>query len=318
MSSAILSFRSTTKIYRHGLVEVPAVRGVDLDLAPGTITAVMGPSGSGKSTLLHLAAGMVIASSGQVLVDGDDVGRRSPADLAHLRRTDVGVVFQQYNLLPTLTALENVTLPLELDGMGLRQARAIAEAALERVGIEPPLDRYPDDLSGGQQQRVAIARAVAVPRKLVLADEPTGALDTQTGDRVMDLFTTLAEGGAAVLVVTHEPRVAGFADRVVTLRDGQVVSDTATRSPRPPSDQARRPDRDPWAPQHDGPTDGTGAGGLAGRPGTDQAEPERPDGTHPTGGHDTDDHGQTGGPHHADDGDRFGDPDHTDTSTVAS
>ena len=266
MTTTSLSFRSATKIYRHGLVEVPAVRGVDLDLRPGTITAVMGPSGSGKSTLLHLAAGMVIATSGQVLVNGVDVGRRSPADLARLRRTDVGVVFQQYNLLPTLTALENVTLPLELDGLGLRPARAIAEAALERVGIEPPFDRYPDDLSGGQQQRVAIARAVAVPRKLVLADEPTGALDTQTGDRVMELFTTLAEAGAAVLVVTHEPRVAGFADRVVTLRDGQVVSDTASRPPRPPSASpgTTRPgtpapgpaERDPWAVPGNGPDRG--------------------------------------------------------------
>ncbi|MBK6855319.1 MAG: ABC transporter ATP-binding protein [Microthrixaceae bacterium] len=233
MTTPTLSFRATTKTYHHGIVEVPAVRDVDLDLMPGSVTAIMGPSGSGKSTLLHLAAGMVIATAGHVLVNGDDVGRRSPADLARLRRTDVGVVFQQYNLLPTLTALENVTLPLELDGMSLRQARGIAETALERVGIDPPLDRYPDDLSGGQQQRVAIARAVAVPRRLVLADEPTGALDTQTGDRIMELFCTLAEEGAAVLVVTHEPRVAGYADRVVTLRDGRVVSDTASRPSRP-------------------------------------------------------------------------------------
>jgi putative ABC transport system ATP-binding protein len=233
MTTPTLSFRATTKTYHHGIVEVPAVRDVDLDLMPGSVTAIMGPSGSGKSTLLHLAAGMVIATAGHVLVNGDDVGRRSPADLARLRRTDVGVVFQQYNLLPTLTALENVTLPLELDGMSLRQARGIAEAALERVGIDPPLDRYPDDLSGGQQQRVAIARAVAVPRRLVLADEPTGALDTQTGDRIMELFSSLAEEGAAVLVVTHEPRVAGYADRVVTLRDGRVVSDTASRPSRP-------------------------------------------------------------------------------------
>ncbi|MCB0987322.1 MAG: ABC transporter ATP-binding protein [Microthrixaceae bacterium] len=246
MTTPTLSFRGATKIFRHGIVEVPALREVDLDLMAGSITAIMGPSGSGKSTLLHLAAGMVMPTAGQVVVAGSiDVGRCNPAQLARLRRTEVGVVFQQYNLLPTLTALENVTLPLELDGMSLRQARGVAEEALERVGIERPFDRFPDDLSGGQQQRVAIARAVAVPRRLVLADEPTGALDTQTGDRIMDLFTELAEAGAAVLVVTHEPRVAGFADRVVTLRDGRVVSDTANRPSRPP---AATDPRDTWTP----------------------------------------------------------------------
>ncbi len=227
MTQPTLSFREASKTYRHGLVEVAAVRNVDLDVWPGTITAIMGPSGSGKSTLLHLAAGMVVATAGTVTVGGTELRRLSAADLARLRRTDVGVVFQQYNLLPTLTAVENVTLPLELDGLGLRPARKIAEASLERVGIDPPFDRYPDDLSGGQQQRVAIARAVAVPRKVVLADEPTGALDTRTGDMVMDLFADLAADGAAVVVVTHEPRVAAYADRVVTLRDGEKVSDTA-------------------------------------------------------------------------------------------
>lgn len=228
MTTPILEFRGASKTYRHGLVEVAAVRSIDLTIAPSSITAIMGPSGSGKSTLLHLAAGMVTASSGSVQIAGHALGSLDAAGLARLRRTDVGVVFQQYNLLPTLTAVENVTLPLELDGLSIRKARSIAEAALERVGIEPPFDRYPDDLSGGQQQRVAIARAVAVPRKVVLADEPTGALDTRTGDMIMDLFSDLAADGAAVVVVTHEPRVAAYADRVVTLRDGEKVSDTSS------------------------------------------------------------------------------------------
>jgi putative ABC transport system ATP-binding protein len=167
-------------------------------------------------------------------VAGTDLAGRSAAELAALRREAVGVVFQQYNLIPTLTAEENVTLPLELDGVRYRAAKAIAATALDAVGIDRPHDRYPDDLSGGQQQRVAIARAVAVPRRVVLADEPTGALDTATGDRIMDLFRSVADGGAAVVVVTHEPRVAAFADRVVTLRDGRRVSDTAVAVAREP------------------------------------------------------------------------------------
>lgn len=226
MTEPVLSFRGVSKTYRHGMVDVPAVSNIDLDIAAGTVTAIMGPSGSGKSTLLHLAAGMVHATDGTVRVAGSDLTGRSPGELAALRRRTVGVVFQQYNLIPSLTAIENVTLPLELDGVSARDARATAESALERVGIEGPLDRYPDDLSGGQQQRLAIARAVAVPRAVVLADEPTGALDTVTGDRIMALFVDLAGDGAAVVVVTHEPRVAGFAQRVVTLRDGKRVADT--------------------------------------------------------------------------------------------
>lgn len=260
MTNSILTFRGVSKTYRHGLVEVAAVRDVDLQVAPGTITAIMGPSGSGKSTLLHLAAGMVIATAGSVEIAGHALKDLAPAGLARLRRTDVGVVFQQYNLLPTLTAIENVTLPLELDGLGIRQARSIAEAALERVGIEPPLDRYPDDLSGGQQQRVAIARAVAVPRKVVLADEPTGALDTRTGDKVMDLFAELASDGAAVVVVTHEPRVAAYADRVVTLRDGEKVSDTSSTLGTRPSQAIGGPS--PWSAGADVPPEP----GVAGEP----------------------------------------------------
>lgn len=225
-----LWFDSVDKIYGNGMVRIPAVKDLDLRIAPGTITAITGPSGSGKSTVLHLAAGLVAPTAGRISIGGTDVTRASVAQMAALRRTSVGIVFQDYNLLPTLTALENVTLPLELEGTSLRQARDIAQDALRRVGIDGPLDRFPDDLSGGQRQRIAIARAVAVPRTLVLADEPTGALDTVTGDRVMNLLVDLAETGSAVVVVTHEPRVAAFADRVLTLRDGRKVADTGVTS----------------------------------------------------------------------------------------
>jgi putative ABC transport system ATP-binding protein len=243
VTDPVLALHQVSKAYRHGMVDVVAVRDLDLQLGAGTVTAIMGPSGSGKSTVLHLAAGMVHATGGVVRVGGTELAGRSPADLAALRRTRIGVVFQQYNLVPSLTAIENVTLPLELDGMGVREAREIARAALERVEVPAPHDRYPDDLSGGQQQRVAIARAIAVPRALVLADEPTGALDTLTGDRIMELFCALADDGAAVAVVTHEPRVASFASRVVTLRDGRRVSDTGApvaADPDLPSPPPRR------------------------------------------------------------------------------
>jgi len=226
VNEPVLQLHGATKTYRHGRVDVAALQGIDLEVDAGSLTAVMGPSGSGKSTLLHLAAGMVGATSGLVRVAGMDLAGRSPAELASLRRHTVGVVFQQYNLVPSLTALENVTLPLELEGGSRKDVHALGRAALERVGVDEPYSRYPDDLSGGQQQRVAIARAVAVPRKVILADEPTGALDTVTGDLILDLLRELADDGAAVLIVTHEPRVASYADRVVTIRDGKRAADT--------------------------------------------------------------------------------------------
>lgn len=226
-SEGALVFDHASRRFGEGTRCVTAVDDVSFAVEAGTMCALTGASGSGKSTLVHLAAAMIPTTEGAVRVAGLDVSSLSAKQGAELRRTQVGVVFQAYNLIPTLTALENVTLPMEFAGISLREARALATAALEKVGIAQPHDRFPDDLSGGEQQRVAIARAVAVPRVVLLADEPTGALDTTTSDLVMELLTSIAHDGTAVMVVTHEPRVASFADRVVNLRDGRLASDTS-------------------------------------------------------------------------------------------
>jgi putative ABC transport system ATP-binding protein len=187
---------------------VHALRGVSLRVAPGELVAVMGPSGSGKSTLLNLAGGLDAATSGWVEVAGQVLGRLTRRQLAALRRRRVGYVFQDLNLLASLTALENVALPLELDGEPVRKARAQARAALVEVDLTDLGPRFPDDMSGGQQQRVAIARALVGQRRLVLADEPTGALDSQTGEAVLALLRARVDGGAAGVLVTHEARHA--------------------------------------------------------------------------------------------------------------
>jgi putative ABC transport system ATP-binding protein len=186
----------------------------------------MGPSGSGKSTLLNLAGGLDAPTSGQVFIEGEAIGTLKRDGLARLRRRRVGFVFQDFNLIPSLTAAENVALPLELDGQRVRRARRHALAALDLVGVGELADRYPDAMSGGQQQRVAIARALVGDRKLVLADEPTGALDSHTGEDVLRVLRERCDAGAAGLLVTHEARHAAWADRVVFLRDGVVVDST--------------------------------------------------------------------------------------------
>jgi putative ABC transport system ATP-binding protein len=214
------------KHYGSGDTEVRALTDVSLTVAPGELMAVMGPSGCGKSTLLHLAGGLEDPTAGQVRVAGLDVPLMPAADRAALRRSDVGYVFQRLNLVVSLTALENVMLPLELEGVGAREARARAREALAAVGLTEQVDRFPDDFSGGQQQRIAVARAVVGRRRLILADEPTGALDTMTGDQVIELLAGLpGREGTAVLLVTHEPRYASWADRVVFLRDGRIVDE---------------------------------------------------------------------------------------------
>jgi putative ABC transport system ATP-binding protein len=220
--------RDVRRDYGSGPAQVVALDGVSIEIAPGELVAVMGPSGSGKSTLLNLAGGLDEATSGQVLVAGVDLTQLDQRGLATLRRRQVGIVFQELNLLPTLTAVENVMLPLELDGSTSRAARAVAEQALVEVGLDRKFDRYPDDLSGGEQQRVAIARALTGDRPLLLADEPTGALDTVTGEKIIELIADRTNrGNISALVVTHEPRVASFADRVIWLRDGKVVDDVS-------------------------------------------------------------------------------------------
>jgi putative ABC transport system ATP-binding protein len=220
----ILEFHDIVKSYGSGALEVRALTDVSLTIAPGEFVAVRGPSGCGKSTLLHLAGGLEDPSAGRVVFDGHDLHTLDATARAELRRRDVGYVFQRLNLVPALTAVENVMLPLELDGVRGRAARIQAIDALGSVGLDHHLDRYPDDFSGGQQQRIAIARAIVGSRRLVLADEPTGSLDTCTGDSVIELLAALgSERGTAVVLVTHEPRFASFADRVVSMRDGRIV-----------------------------------------------------------------------------------------------
>ncbi len=222
----VLQLERLVRTHGSGATEVHALRGIDLAVHPGELVAVMGPSGSGKSTLLTLAGGLDTPSSGRVLVEGTDITTASRKQLASLRRRSIGYVFQDYNLIPALTAAENVALPLELDGTSAREARVAALAALAEMNLGVLADRFPDEMSGGQQQRVAIARALVGDRRLVLADEPTGALDSETGESVLGLLRSRCDAGAAGVLVTHEPRFAAWADRVVFLRDGSVVDET--------------------------------------------------------------------------------------------
>jgi len=221
--AAVLELKDVTRIHGKGDVAVHALRGVSLTVAAGEFVAVMGPSGSGKSTLLNLAGGLDAPTTGDVLVESVVLGGLSRRGLAAVRRRRVGYVFQDLNLLPSLTAVENVGLPLELDGQRLRKIRTAAMAALEEVGLAHLANRFPDEMSGGQQQRVAIARALVGERRLILADEPTGALDSQTGESVLKLMRARVDSGAAGVLVTHEARHAAWADRVVFLRDGSIV-----------------------------------------------------------------------------------------------
>src|SRR5689334_17818728 len=223
----VLELRAVSKVYGTGAAEVHALRGVSLPVSGGELVAIMGPSGSGKSTLLTIAGSLEEPTSGEVLVGGEPLSRLSRNERAALRRRAIGYVFQDFNLLAGLTAAENVSLPLELDGVPIRRARSAALAALDRLGLAEHGDRFPDELSGGERQRVAIARAVVGDRHLLLADEPSGALDSVNGEAVMRLVRETCQGGVAGVVVTHDAQLASWADRVVFLRDGQVVDQTA-------------------------------------------------------------------------------------------
>ena len=214
-----LELQNISCTFGEGPRRVSALNDVSLAVNPGELVAIMGPSGSGKSTLLNVAGLLQRATSGHVLIDGASASDLNAKRAAETRRRHIGVIFQNYNLVPTLTVGENVGLPLELDGKTDRQAVAIA---LAEVGLEGFDDRFPEEISGGQAQRVAIARALIGPRKILLADEPTGALDTSTGDAVLRVLRQRIDSGAEGLLVTHEPRFAAWADRTIMLRDGEI------------------------------------------------------------------------------------------------
>jgi putative ABC transport system ATP-binding protein len=223
----MLELHDVTKVYGQGAAEVHALTGVSLSVAPGAMVAVMGPSGSGKSTLLTIAGSLEEPTSGEVLIGGATLSKLSRNAKARLRRRSIGYVFQDFNLLPGLTAAENVALPLELDGVAARKARAAAMEALDGLGLAERADRFPDQLSGGERQRVAISRAVVGERRLLLADEPSGALDSVNAEGVMRLVHDACKRGVAAVVVTHDAQLASWAERVVFLRDGRIVDQTA-------------------------------------------------------------------------------------------
>ncbi len=226
--NSLVEFTAVTKVYDAAGAS-PALKSVSLRIPAGQVTAIMGPSGSGKSTLLNLVAGLDRATDGAIRVDGQDITRLSEAALARYRRSKIGLVFQFFNLLNNLTVRDNVLIPAQLAGMAARDADRRASELLDQLGIADQADKYPARLSGGQRQRVAIARALVNRPALLLADEPTGALDTHSGEQVLDLFHDLNGAGQTIILVTHDPRLAEHcAGRIITLVDGAVATDTAT------------------------------------------------------------------------------------------
>src|SRR5215469_12382360 len=230
----ILEARNLTKIIDTGTHRVEILKGIDLEVPAGQFVAIMGASGSGKRTLLGLLAGLDTATEGRVVLDGTDITGLKEDELAVVRGRKIGFVFQSYQLIPTLTAEENVLLPHELIGGEIATGTVRARELLDRVGLTDRLDHYPIQLSGGEQQRVALARAFMTRPPILLADEPTGNLDGKTGNQVLDLLLELNRiEGATLVMVTHDPALARHADRVITLRDGLVVSDELVRAPQP-------------------------------------------------------------------------------------
>jgi putative ABC transport system ATP-binding protein len=225
---SLLELHQISKSYGEGATVVRALAEIDLSLDEGQLVAVMGPSGSGKSTLLTIAGSLEEPTSGEVTIAGAALSRLSRNDKARLRRRTIGYVFQDFNLLPGLTAAENVALPLELDGVSARQAQQAGLAALERLGLADRAGHYPDQLSGGERQRVAIARSVVGERKLLLADEPSGALDSTNSEVVMRMILDACKRGVAAIVVTHDAHLASWADRVIFIRDGRAVDQSAS------------------------------------------------------------------------------------------
>jgi putative ABC transport system ATP-binding protein len=235
----VLELRRVSKVYGQGAAEVHALRAISLSVGAGTMVAVMGPSGSGKSTLLTIAGTLEDPSDGEVLIGGVAATNLPRDQKARLRRRAIGYVFQDFNLLPGLTAAENVALPLELDGVGSRRARQAARDALGRLDLADRSGHFPDQLSGGERQRVAIARAMVGEHQLLLADEPSGALDSANGEAVMRLIHTACKAGMAAVVVTHDAQLASWADQVVFLRDGQITDRTQPSGPESLLDKGR-------------------------------------------------------------------------------
>ncbi len=225
MAAQLIHLEGIAKTYTMGDVEVRALRGVSLDIAEGEFVAVMGSSGSGKSTLMNILGCLDKPTAGRYLLGGDDVSKKNRNQLAEIRGRTLGFVFQSFNLLTRTSALENVELPLLYTGVPTRERHARARVALERVGLGDRLDHHPAQLSGGQQQRVAIARALVGSPRLILADEPTGNLDSRTSIEVMALFQELSQSGITIALVTHEPDIAAYAARVIVVKDGLVRSD---------------------------------------------------------------------------------------------
>jgi putative ABC transport system ATP-binding protein len=221
----MIELDAVTKVYKAGEIEVRALDTVDLAISEGELVAIMGPSGSGKSTMMNILGCLDVPTDGRYRLDGIDVGRLRDNRLADIRNTRIGFVFQSFNLIPRTSAARNVELPMIYSGTGVRARRARARAALERVGLGDRSQHMPNELSGGQQQRVAIARALVTEPAMILADEPTGNLDTASTVEIMRLLVELNEAGRTVVLITHEPEVAAFAKRVVRLRDGRIVED---------------------------------------------------------------------------------------------
>ena len=229
--SPLIDARDVRKVYQMGETEVAALRGVSLQVAAGEYVAVMGPSGSGKSTFMNLLGALDVPTGGTLTVDGSDLGALAADALAAFRNRTIGFVFQQFNLLPRTTAAENVELPLVYAGVGAAERRQRARASLERVGLGDRLAHHPSQLSGGQQQRVAIARALVNAPRILLADEPTGALDSRTSEEIMAIFAELNREGITVVLVTHEPEIAALARRRLLFHDGRLAEDSAATAP---------------------------------------------------------------------------------------
>ncbi len=221
----IIELKNLWRTYELGSEPVHALQGLDLTIGKGEYVAIMGTSGSGKSTLMNIVGCLDKPTSGQYILHGEDISNRSDDELAELRNKTIGFVFQQFNLLPRMSALENVMLPLVYAGVPKQQRNELAQKALTELGLADRMDHRPNQLSGGQQQRVAIARAIVNHPQIILADEPTGALDSNTAQEIMGVFNRLVEAGITVILVTHDPETAGHAQRVIKVRDGKILGD---------------------------------------------------------------------------------------------